>query len=30
VPTIVIERDGEIIEKFIGLTQGNEIEAAIA
>ena len=25
VPTIVIEKDGEIVEKYIGLTQGDEI-----
>jgi thioredoxin 1 len=30
VPTIVVEKDGDVIEKFIGLTQGSEIEAAIA
>lgn len=29
VPTIVIEKDGEIVEKFIGLTQGEKIEAAL-
>jgi len=30
VPTIVVERDGEIVEKFIGLTQGEEIEGALS
>jgi thioredoxin 1 len=29
VPTIVVERDGEIVEKFIGLTQADDIEAAL-
>jgi thioredoxin 1 len=29
VPTIVVEKDGEIVEKFIGLTQANEIESAL-
>ncbi|MCX2818264.1 thioredoxin family protein [Haladaptatus sp. F3-133] len=29
VPTIVVEKDGEIVEKFIGLTQANEIEGAL-
>ncbi|MFP4632544.1 MAG: thioredoxin [Halobacteriota archaeon] len=30
VPTIVVERDGEVVEKFIGLTQASDIEAAIS
>jgi thioredoxin 1 len=29
VPTIVVEKDGEVVEKFIGLTQANEIESAL-
>jgi thioredoxin 1 len=29
VPTIVVEKDGEVVEKFIGLTQANEIEGAL-
>jgi thioredoxin 1 len=30
VPTIVVEKDGEVVEKFIGLTQANEIEGALS
>ncbi|MDY6780524.1 MAG: thioredoxin family protein [Halobacteria archaeon] len=30
VPTIVVEEDGDIKEKFIGLTQADEIEKAIS
>jgi len=26
----LVERDGEIVEKFIGLTQGEEIEGALS
>lgn len=29
VPTIVVEKDGEIVEKFIGVTQAEKIEAAM-
>ena len=29
VPTIVVEKDGEVVEKFIGLTQANEIDSAL-
>lgn len=30
VPTIVVEEDGEVKEKFIGLTQAADIESALA
>lgn len=30
VPTIVIEENGEIKEKFIGLTQADDIESALS
>ncbi len=30
VPTIVVERDGEVVEKFIGLTQADDIEEALS
>ncbi|MDY6774500.1 MAG: thioredoxin family protein [Halobacteria archaeon] len=29
VPTIIVEKDGEIVEKFIGVTQAEKIEAAM-
>ncbi|WP_144906367.1 thioredoxin [Halobellus captivus] len=28
-PTIVIERDGEIVDRFVGFTQREDIEAAL-
>jgi thioredoxin 1 len=29
-PTVVIERDGEIADRFVGFTQREDIEAALA
>ena len=28
-PTVVVERDGEIVERFVGVTQRDDLEAAL-
>jgi len=30
VPTIVVEKNGEVVEKFIGLTQADDIKSALS